>query len=132
MTTQLSPLFGQVVGTDLSSAMYNSAPALDNVKAGPLSFADLAISLRLICHLGSVLQYDTADSASLPSISSESVDLVTAGTSAHWFDHPAWWKEMTRIVKRGGTVACWTFTPGFMLGTSTSPAILLPLFASIS
>lgn len=45
----------------------------------------------------------------LPFISDASVDLVTAGQAAHWFDYPKLWPEMHRIVRPGGTVAFWGY-----------------------
>ncbi|KAM7219217.1 Trans-aconitate methyltransferase [Rhypophila decipiens] len=36
------------------------------------------------------------------------VDLVTAGTAAHWFDMPRFWESMAKIVKPGGTLALWS------------------------
>jgi hypothetical protein len=41
----------------------------------------------------------------------DGVDLVVAGQAAHWFDYPKVWKQLTRSVRSGGTVA-------FIVGTS--------------
>ncbi|CDZ97513.1 Methyltransferase [Phaffia rhodozyma] len=90
VTVPLAAEFDKVYGVDIAAKMYLSAPTVPNV------------------------QYQTASASSLPFLEDGSVDLVTAGTSAHWFDHPAWWKEMSRIVRPGGTVAVWTFGPCFV------------------
>lgn len=33
------------------------------------------------------------------------VDLIIAGQAAHWFDYPKVWKEFSKFVRPGGTVA---------------------------
>ncbi|KAH9456315.1 hypothetical protein Pst134EB_012518 [Puccinia striiformis f. sp. tritici] len=45
---------------------------------------------------------------SLPWITNGSVDLLVAGTAAHWFD-PTWWKEAGRILKPQGTLAVFVY-----------------------
>ncbi|KAG0146631.1 hypothetical protein CROQUDRAFT_657110 [Cronartium quercuum f. sp. fusiforme G11] len=44
----------------------------------------------------------------LTSIESQSIDLLTVGTAAHWFPE-GWWKEASRVLKPGGTVALWVY-----------------------
>lgn len=41
-------------------------------------------------------------------IPDNSVDLITAATSAHWFDMEPFWPTAARVLKRGGTVAFFT------------------------
>ncbi|KAM7206395.1 Trans-aconitate methyltransferase [Naviculisporaceae sp. PSN 640] len=36
------------------------------------------------------------------------IDLVTAGTAAHWFDMTKFWESMAKVVRPGGTVALWS------------------------
>ena len=38
-----------------------------------------------------------------------SVDLITAGTAAHWFDFDAFYAEVRRVGKPGGVLAVWTY-----------------------
>lgn len=38
-----------------------------------------------------------------------SVDMVVAGQAAHWFDYAKLWPEMSRIVRKGGTLAFWGY-----------------------
>jgi SAM-dependent methyltransferase len=47
-----------------------------------------------------------------------SCDLVTAGQAAHWFDLPAFYQEVDRVLRPGGAVAIWCYNR-----TLVSPAI---------
>ncbi|KAG8957233.1 hypothetical protein FRC03_010354 [Tulasnella sp. 419] len=38
-----------------------------------------------------------------------SVDLITAGQAAHWFDHDRLWPALSRVLKPGGLVAFWGY-----------------------
>lgn len=55
------------------------------------------------------IQYEVGTAEDLSSVGigsgKEGVDLVIAGQAAHWFDYPKIWKEFTRCVRPGGTVA---------------------------
>lgn len=54
------------------------------------------------------IRYEVSNAETLPSfIKDSSVDLVTSGQAAHWFDMKAFWKEAARITKPGGTFAIW-------------------------
>lgn len=65
-----------------------------------------------------------------------SVDLVTAGQAAHWFDYERLWPELGRVVRPGGTFAFWGYTDPVILnypratelieyyGSSTDPNLL--------
>lgn len=44
------------------------------------------------------------------------VDLAIAQTAVHWFDIPAWMKEMKRVVRPGGVVAVWGYIDGGIFG----------------
>jgi SAM-dependent methyltransferase len=43
-----------------------------------------------------------------PPIPDNSVDLITAANSAHWFDMSRFWPSAARVLKPGGSVAIWT------------------------
>ena len=43
-----------------------------------------------------------------PPIPDNSVDLITAANSAHWFDMSRFWPSAARVLKPGGSVAMWT------------------------
>lgn len=49
-------------------------------------------------------------------------DLITVAQALHWLDTDAFWQEVRRVGKKGGTVACWGY--GMF---RTSPAIDLVL-----
>lgn len=38
-----------------------------------------------------------------------SVDMVVAGQASHWFDQKKLWPEMSRLVRKGGTLAFWGY-----------------------
>ncbi len=38
-----------------------------------------------------------------------SVDLATVAQALHWFDRPAFWSEVRRVVRPGGIVAVWCY-----------------------
>lgn len=78
-TEGLSRCFDRVYATDPSREQVSTAPALDNV------------------------QYLVA-SAEDSTLSDESVDLAVAAQAAHWFDLPAFEREVRRVVKPGGLV----------------------------
>jgi SAM-dependent methyltransferase len=41
-----------------------------------------------------------------------SVDLATSAAALHWFDHPAYFAEVRRVVRPGGVLAAWTYHAG--------------------
>ncbi len=43
------------------------------------------------------------------SLSDAAADLVTVGQALHWFDLPAFYAEVERVVRPGGVVAAWTY-----------------------
>lgn len=63
----------------------------------------------------------------LGGVADHSVDLVTAAQAAHWFDRPAFYAEVRRVLRPDGVVALWSY--GFC---SITPAIdeLVQLFYS--
>lgn len=38
-----------------------------------------------------------------------SVDLVTIAQALHWLEHPAFWREVHRVLRPGGVVAAWGY-----------------------
>jgi SAM-dependent methyltransferase len=50
---------------------------------------------------------ETAEACSLPDGSS---DLVTVAQSYHWFDHPAFVRQVQRVARPGALLAIWTYT----------------------
>ncbi|MGA7296316.1 MAG: class I SAM-dependent methyltransferase [Rhodanobacteraceae bacterium] len=43
------------------------------------------------------------------SLEDASADLVTVGQALHWFDHPAFFAEVDRVLKPGGLFAAWSY-----------------------
>ncbi|KAI9654538.1 MAG: hypothetical protein M1821_006628 [Bathelium mastoideum] len=87
----LSSSFKQVIGTDPSPGMISQARSLTPNAEYP--------------HI----TYEVAPAEELPFVQQESVDVVVAAQAAHWFDYPRLWKELRRVVRRGGTVAFWGY-----------------------
>ncbi|UZJ53050.1 hypothetical protein CBS101457_002370 [Exobasidium rhododendri] len=59
-------------------------------------------------------QFSLSSAENLSVIESDSVDLITAATAAHWFDHPSLWPELGRVLKSNGTVAFWTYASNYL------------------
>jgi trans-aconitate 3-methyltransferase len=51
------------------------------------------------------IEYKVGRAEDLPFIPSNSVDMVTSGQAAHWFNHDKALPEIARILKPGGTLA---------------------------
>ena len=49
------------------------------------------------------------EEAEKASLSNHSADLITVATGIHWFDIPAFYKEVQRILKPGGILAVWGY-----------------------
>ena len=49
------------------------------------------------------------ESAEHTSLANQSIDLVTVGQAYHWFDHPAFYEEVDRVLRPGGVLAIWTY-----------------------
>ncbi len=80
----LADRFDEVLATDPSAEQLSHAPALPNV-----AYARLP--------------------AELSELPPDSVDLVTAAQAAHWFDLPAFYGEVRRVIRPGGILALWGY-----------------------
>jgi len=87
VTEELYKKFNKVIGTDPSEKML-SAVQLPPAKDGKPP-----------------IEYKVATAEDLSFIQSNSVDMVTAGQAAHWFNHEKSMPELARILKPGGTLA---------------------------
>lgn len=89
-TAPLSARFERVLGTDISSAQLASAPRLGNVeyRVTPAETSGLA---------------------------DHSADLVTVAQAMHWFDLPAFYAEVRRVLKPQGVIAAWGYNR-FLIG----------------
>lgn len=82
---ELAKRFRLVIATDGSAAQIEQAIPAANIE----------------------YRIETAESNS---VSDRSVDLVTVAQAYHWFDHPAFVKQVQRVLKPGGLLAVWTYT----------------------
>ena len=87
VTEELYKKFDKVIGTDPSEKMLSAvhSPVSKDGKAP--------------------IDYKVATAEDLSFVESNSVDLVTAGQAAHWFNHEKSFPEIARILKPGGTLA---------------------------
>lgn len=88
--------FAHVVGLDPSEGMVSTARSLGGTTSTsePIRYEFSAAE-----ELGSNLS---------PPIQDASVDLITSGNAAHWFDMARFWSRAARVLKPGGSVVLWT------------------------
>ncbi|KAF5389651.1 hypothetical protein D9757_004119 [Collybiopsis confluens] len=57
-------------------------------------------------------QFDFVQSSAeqLDFLEDESVDLVISAQAAHWFDWNKQWREISRVLRPGGTIGFWTYS----------------------
>lgn len=79
----LAKRFRKVLATDISTKQLEQAVAMDNI-----TYAVGGETTKLADH---------------------SVDLVTVAQAIHWFDRPAFYAEVRRVLKPGGIVAVWVY-----------------------
>jgi SAM-dependent methyltransferase len=63
-----------------------------------------------------------AEPSDASSLTDASVDLVTAGAAAHWFDLDGFYREVRRVAKRGAVVALFSYGPRD-LAAALGPAV---------
>lgn len=51
------------------------------------------------------IDYKVASAEDLSFLPSNSIDMVTSGQAAHWFNHERSFPEIARVLKPGGTLA---------------------------
>jgi SAM-dependent methyltransferase len=75
---------------------------------------DTARSLGGLTKSGEAVRFEVSSAESLGAdlvegkVEDGSVDLITAATSAHWFDMKLFWPAAARVLKPGGSIALWT------------------------
>ncbi|POR35581.1 Trans-aconitate 3-methyltransferase [Tolypocladium paradoxum] len=92
---EMSPQFDQVMGLDTSTGMVKQASSMTD---------DAKVTFR---------QGGAEDLGFLPD---QSVDMVVAGQSAHWFDYSKAWPELSRVVKPRGSLAFWGYKDNVLVG----------------
>lgn len=93
----LSSHFVHATGLDPSEGMVVTACSLGGVTS---TFEPIRYEVSTAEHLGTSLSQQP--------IQDESVDLITAANSAHWFDMSQFWPTAARVLKPGGSVIMWT------------------------
>ncbi len=83
-TVALASRFKQVLGTDISATQLAAAPPLPNVE----------------------YRVTPAENSGLPA---HSADLITVAQALHWFDLPAFYAEVRRVLKPQGVIAVWGY-----------------------
>lgn len=102
----LAQRFAAVTATDISAEQISNAPARANL-------------LYVLA---------PAEYSGLPS---QSVDLVTVAQALHWFDVPRFHQEVQRVLKSGGLLAEWTYSP-IRLEDETLNAILQRFYRDVA
>ncbi|PMD47189.1 S-adenosyl-L-methionine-dependent methyltransferase [Hyaloscypha variabilis F] len=91
ISRELSPSFTRIIATDPSNAMITQAIASSPKAKYPN------------------IEFRQASAEDLSFLEDGSVDMVVAGQAAHWFDYGKVWPELSRTVRRGGTLAFWGY-----------------------
>ncbi|MCO5589940.1 hypothetical protein L7F22_043909 [Adiantum nelumboides] len=94
--------FDHVIGIDPGEGMIKHArEAYEQLaKEKKLKGEKVASSIYKVC---SVESLDTLK------IAENSIDLAIAATAAHWFDMEKTYSHLSKLIKKGGTVAFWTY-----------------------
>lgn len=110
-TVSLLPHFDRVIGLDPSSGMVEAA-----ITPNTPNLPDHLVPSPSDGNKGKLgdVEYKQGFSEDLGFLDDKSVDLVTSGQAAHWFDYPKFWKELTRVVRPGGSVCLYGY-PDFFL-----------------
>lgn len=98
-TRDIAPSFDHAIGVDAGAAMIEAARALGGKTKS-----------------GSDIRFEVSPGESfsnIPGIEPGSVDLITVGMAAHWFEMEKFWVEAAKVLKPGGTVAIWTQASAF-------------------
>ena len=116
-TFEFAPFFKDVHGFDISKAMITDAkdeakrrgPGFEHLKFGYIYIFGILSSIHklTVYYIRIVIAHNScvhriSDSATLPGLSSNSVDLLTTVQACHWFDIPAFYDEAERVLKPGG------------------------------
>lgn len=82
---ELARHFKAVVATDISRELLDRAPRIENAT------------------------YIAAAADNVP-LAGATADLITVAQALHWFDLPAFWTEVRRVLKPDGVLAFWGYT----------------------
>ncbi|KAG6136137.1 hypothetical protein E4U12_001383 [Claviceps purpurea] len=99
----MSPHFGRVVAIDTSPGM---------IKQASSSTQDAKIT------------FHQAGVEDLSFLADESIDMIVAGQSAHWFDYDKAWPELCRVLKPKGSLAFWGYKDNVLVGHEQANRII--------
>ncbi|KAK4984724.1 trans-aconitate methyltransferase 1 [Elasticomyces elasticus] len=94
---ELAKHFTHVIGTDPSPGMIAQARS------------STATPANVEFHQASAEDLSWCTDEEKGRVEDGSVDMVVAGQAAHWFDYPLLFKELSRVMRRGGTMAFWGY-----------------------
>lgn len=104
VAVQLSPYFKKVCATDISKSQISGAPKRKNI-------------------------FYSVERAEQTSFRENQFDLVTVAQAVHWFDIPAFNKELNRVVKNNGLVYAWGY--GLMRTNGVVDNIIDQFYANV-
>lgn len=105
------------VGCGNGQAAVALAEYIDHVHATDASAGQIA---EARAHPRVAYSVATAEHSGLPAAS---VDLVTIAQALHWFDLPAFYAEVRRVLKPGGLVAAWSYGHCRIEGPAVNAAV---------
>ncbi|KAL2819466.1 S-adenosyl-L-methionine-dependent methyltransferase [Aspergillus granulosus] len=75
------------------------------------------------------LQFRLSRAEELAWLADSSIDIVVAAEAVHFFDHGPWFREVSRVLKPGGTLAFWFYQPaGVVQGNPAATNIVKSIF----
>lgn len=104
ISRELSSSFTRVLGTDPSAAMITQARSTSSEYPN--------------------VEFKQGNAEDLSDIKDGSLDMVVAGQAAHWFDYSKVWPELSKKVRRGGTLAWWGYKDNYFVDYPTATKIL--------
>lgn len=108
--------FDNIVGTDVSNTMIQRARSRKNDNPDKYTQVSFEVS-------------SSDDFSFLPKdqIDNKSLDMVTAGECAHWFDFDKFQKAVSANLRKGGTLAIWGYADAFFPEYPKIDALIIEL-----
>lgn len=70
------------------------------------------------------ISFRQASAEDLSFIEDGTLDMVVAGQAAHWFDYEKVWPELTRKMRKGGTLAFWGYKDNYLVDYPKATSIM--------
>jgi trans-aconitate 3-methyltransferase len=70
------------------------------------------------------IEFRQASAEDLSFVEDGSLDMVVAGQAAHWFDYNKVWPELSRKVRKGGTLAFWGYKDNIFVDYPAASKVL--------